>query len=145
MTIFLEISTWAGISLGAEHFYGKLRNSSFDKTVELLRKLTTVECIHLNKKDNYLGLRYREGELTERFESPDLIRTLAINTWKEHYPDGEILVEGSCIADPVRILIGPNNIKKRGNELFELAESINWYDDEETMIKISNEWEELFN
>ena len=56
-----------------------------------------------------------------------------------------ILLEGRFgVADPQRVIDGPKNVMKRGNKLYDEAESIDFYEnDEERMIKLSEEWDIL--
>ena len=141
--VYLNITTWSGISIGAEHCYGTLIYIA--EAIELTRKLPVEECIKLNKKDTNFGVRYSPGDLTERFNSYDDIRILAIDTFKYHFPDADILVEGGCVADPVRILVAPNDLMINGNALFKEAEDIGWYTHNESrMEEISIMWENLF-
>ena len=78
--VVLEITNWAGLSLGAEHYYGKLR-----------------------KKDDWKW--YKKGSLTSRFDDPDEIREIALEKWKVTFTNSNALLEGhSSSAEPMKVL-----------------------------------------
>lgn len=139
--VYLEISSWVGISLGATHCYGDLWSNG--ERYPMRKKLTPREAIALNKKHEWD--QYRGGDLYSGFDSHSEITLIALETYKTHFPQADILVLGrSCVAEPQKILDGPPEIKEKVNAWYEEAEKIDWYDgdQEERMEKISNEfWE----
>lgn len=95
--IYLTITTWAGMSLGAQHYYAELQQDYGDNCkVELTRVLTPAQAAKAN--------RYRSpGDFEE-------IRELALRTWLEHFPDAQILIEGRwSVGDPQKILACPGD------------------------------------
>jgi hypothetical protein len=102
--VVLTISTWAGMSLGAEHYYGKL--SGYNKgeyvTIDLEYPLTEKQAKQLSKKDDW---EYKMGRMCSRFDVKDDVRKVALEEWKERYPDAKILFEGnSASAEPLKCL-----------------------------------------
>lgn len=150
-SVFLEISCWKGISLGAEHYYGHLsgkdeKSEHGYKKIQLQKIITAREAELLNRKDDCEIDLYEEGDETDRFNSEREVITTALEQWQEHFPGRTILFCGSaCSADPTKILVAPEPIFTEGNKLFEEAKHIGFWDfNEERMEKISKAWDELF-
>jgi len=140
---YVEILTWGGISLGAFHCYGTLWFG--DKHIKLMKVLSRSEADALNDKDRIKFKGYKAGYESERFDSEEEIKKLAIETYKTHFPKAEVLIEGrgSCL-DPQEIVDGPPEFMKSGNKLFVRSEEIGGYEgDEEEMEKISKQWMKL--
>lgn len=146
-SVYLEISCWQGISLGAEHYYGSLTQTRPDyKQVKLTKVMTQAEANASNDKDSCEFCQYEAGEETERFDSESEVKSAALTKWKEIFPDAEILFCGnSCHADPTEILVAPEPILTKGNELYKRARQVGFWDfSPEKMQKIANEWDALF-
>lgn len=96
--IYLKISTFRGISMGASHYYAHLivtEGNNYNKT-QLSYQMSQSDADNLNKKEEHPW--YRAGETSTRFDTKDLIREAAISYCSELYNDDEyMLVEG----DPV--------------------------------------------
>ena len=60
--IYLQLSTWQGISIGAEHWYGKLVDGDTGNSVELERKLTAHEARTMNNIIQEINDTWPEGE-----------------------------------------------------------------------------------
>ena len=146
--VFLDISCWAGISLGAEHYYATLTiNDHPNYSQHRLNKvLTEKDAAALNKKDKCAIALYEAGELSDRFDSESEVIKLAMATWKKIFPSGEILLLGSsAVGDPAPILIAPEPIFTKGNELYQRARKIGFWDyHEDQMMVIAKEWDILF-
>jgi hypothetical protein len=101
--ITLEITSFGGISIGAEHYYGALYGYTGDefKKVELNHPMTIEQARNLTKKDfESRGLVadflvYHSGTMTNRFDCRDDVRYEAVAQYKKHYPDATKLIEGS--------------------------------------------------
>jgi hypothetical protein len=100
--VYCDITSFTEIgSIGAEHWYGKLKqgwgdwNLAYDNQVELLHPLTQKEATYLNKKSNNKFSRYKKGELSHRFDTEEEVEKFAINIWREKFPDGLVLISGS--------------------------------------------------
>ena len=146
--VYLEITSWYGISIGAEHYYGKLSGS--DTVVELERTLTSRQAKELNKKDSMKYLK--EGSKTGRFDTKEEIIEVALFEYKKHFPDAKILILGrSSLAEPQKILDAPKQIRDKGNLLFAETEKIEWIEkygfyyrtkeDEKKIDALSRKWD----
>jgi len=89
----LEISTFAGMSIGATHFYGKLSDSGYRHVIRLRRKLGAKDAKEMNIKHSWGG--YRQGSMTECFNDKESIIQMAKRTYKKHMPVCDILLLGS--------------------------------------------------
>ena len=122
--VFLEVSSYCGYGGGAEHYYGKLRMHRVRsiKDVELLRKMTSKDVIHLSKKDNFVGeYRYKVGKKTNRFNSYEDLIDFAKDVWLKHFPKAKLLVKGSSsTCDPQLVLVGPDKYKDEVNKLYKI-------------------------
>jgi len=95
----LEISSWTWIgSIGAEHFYGKIKIDKPSETIELEHKMSAKMAKYLNKKDGTEDFcRYRQGETTNRFDTEDEVILFGLTYFKTRFPKG-ILIQGDhCI------------------------------------------------
>lgn len=107
MKVYLEISSWIGISIGAIHFYGKMKCSDGDefKSIEMLHPLTISQARELNKNEKYR--LYDAGDMYYGYDSKNEIRKQAIETYKDLFPGATVLIEGHiAYADPQPILDG---------------------------------------
>lgn len=145
--VYIEISSFEGMSPGAEHYYGHLRGSSFGDVVYLYRPLTESETAYLNKKDGRIS--YYPGEESERFDDENGVIEAAKKKFSELIIDG-VLIEGSpVIASPQRIVAVSGaryaEFMRRGNELFTERDAMdinNTYDEDRT-FELCEEWDEL--
>lgn len=149
--VFLEISCWAGMSIGAEHYYGHLSgylNGDRDRyeKYQLNKILTARDAKLLNQKDRCDFDLYFEGEETDRFNTEREVIQTALEKWQTLFPGATILFCGSaCSADPTKILVAPEPIFTEGNKLFEQAKHIGFWDfNEEKMQEIAKAWDKLF-
>jgi len=103
MNIVVNITSWVGISGGAEHSYAKVRltdnsdeiyvfaknlNESFYNIIQeinLEREIDEKEASYLNKKDSCNV--WRAGKKTERFNSFEEIKDVVLKT----YPNDDII------------------------------------------------------
>ena len=144
--IHLEVSTWMGTSSDASHYYGRLVGNDHVNeytAIELKRKCTKKDAIEENKKEvGFSAFRIRPGSLTTGFGSIGALRRAAIKCWKEYFPQGKILIEGSAtIAEPQRVIDGPKKIKDTINRLTKRSEeSGGWDVNEDKMEKICDKW-----
>ncbi len=143
--VYLEITSWVGLSIGAEHYYGKLIISGTrEKSVDLTKKLSDRECFYLNKKDSLSGIiRWKAGQTTKRFNTEADLERLAIKIWKKKYPKYDALLEGrSSILDPQKPLDARKKVVLNKLRKFWIdAEATGGYEgDEKAMDKISDEY-----
>lgn len=96
--VYLKISTFRGISIGAEHYYGKLIFMEPYLHHELSYTMTQEDAVKLNDKDPDWPY-HSEGEKSTRFDSKDLVREAAIKYCTEKWNDDEyVLVESDPIS-----------------------------------------------
>jgi hypothetical protein len=101
---FLEVSSWAGISIGASHVYGKLLFKSDDEErgrLDITRELTQELAEELNKKDSWADWTDYVGEPTNRFDDLPSLRAAAAKLAEEK--NLSVLLEGS----PVYVMAFP--------------------------------------
>lgn len=87
----LEISCWAGYSIGATHYYGKIFIHDKDghlETFEVKTKLSPSMCASLNKKEREYaeGYRYthRVGDENGRYDTREQVIEAAITVFLEN-------------------------------------------------------------
>ena len=101
--VVLNITSWEGISLNAEHSYGNIilvnwtgidfdnieefGINTFGEEVKLERVLSRKDCVKLDKKDGGTSLQkmfdLRETVMTNRFDTIDQITEEGIRYWKD--------------------------------------------------------------
>jgi nitrous oxide reductase len=93
--VILELSSWAGVSFGATHYYGKLIGYIGEKYTshEVKHKMSAEFAVELSKKDDWS--HYKEGLETNRFNNPIDVRHGALTILKEIFPDCHVLLEGN--------------------------------------------------
>lgn len=149
---FLEITSWRGISLGAEHFYGKLygpfkgRNSIERFSAEITHPLSEKETRELNKKDDWDS--YTPGDQCGRFWNERELIAQGIALFQKVAPARAVLLRGrSSVASPQRPLAGPTTLVKRLQALYLLDEAAEqrggWERNEKDMRKIQKQWDAL--
>jgi hypothetical protein len=94
-TWHLTISTWAGVSIGAAHYYGRIhqpdtrRSKTYPMSpdeerlygdVEVEHALTADEARALTAKDDY---HWEAGTPTRRFDTKEHVMATAIAQWRE--------------------------------------------------------------
>lgn len=152
---YLEITSLAGMSLGATHYYGKLICG--DERIELERVLTSKSAAELSIKDDphdeYKHLfHWRAGQKTTRFDTKESIKRIAKRVMHERFPCATILLVGnSAHIEPMQVLVGPDELKSEAKRLLREYNKIGWVQkgyffysrNEKKMDKISDEWEKL--
>jgi hypothetical protein len=117
-TVWLNITTWRGMSFGAVHWYGNLEVEAFDginwdkqlRPIELRRTLTASQARDLTKVQNYntmfdWNIKYVKGDTTNCFDEEEDVIKFAIKEYKKYYPNATRLVLGSTVYDePIRTL-----------------------------------------
>ena len=132
-TYMLEITSFVGLSIGAEHYYAKLIGSEYNKH-PLVRPLSLEEAQQLDIKDQSGGLHQRAHEravrlgdtlTTERFNTKEEIYTAAIKYCDEHGID--ILIEGSFVyVQSQKVIKFPcDDTKGKLNAQFKKLEKLN--------------------
>jgi hypothetical protein len=99
--IELDVYTWEGMSLGATHYYGDLRQLYGDKRksyTEIKHKLSAKDAASINKKmrdiieefGDYMAVQ--PGEMDYRYDTKEDVIDTAKLIWKELYPDADRLI-----------------------------------------------------
>jgi len=132
--VYLEITSWIGMSIGATHYYGELKCG--DKKVDLLHPLTRKEAANLNK-ESLFDYMYKAGENYPGYVNRDKLIKQAIKTFIDHFPTADILISGrSYCADPQEILVGPEDLKEFVNSLVKEADSFGRYEGDKMRMEI---------
>lgn len=145
-TFILEITTWAGVSLGAEHYYGCIKDTSGDnrlKDEKVMKPLTAHEAAKLNKKDHYMSGSNKPGDLDPRFETREQVIKWALKWFRENHPDDILLLKRWAVWSPGLILHSPldNVFVQRMNALLDIWEFLDDLKDE--CVYISPEYESV--
>jgi hypothetical protein len=162
---YLTISSWVGYAPGAKHYYGRIRwyeadrkPNEFAKSDDIKHMVTELcricaeydKTLHKNVPGNDPNCDCNNGWITGMagaFESrKELVESA--KQWFRVYsknPKEDVLFNGGIESgDPIEILYGPADFKKRGNALWKAAVKIDYYEnDEKKMNKISEAWEKL--
>ena len=151
--VTLEISSWYGISVGAQHSYGYLHYHDSEgeyHKAQLKRKLNENTAQILNTQRNKgrhpdYHYEHRAGEETVCFDDDQHIIRTAKRVWKKICPDADILLVGMfACGDPQRCLIGPSDVKKKINDWHRETVKIGGYEeDEDRMDEIFHEYQEF--
>lgn len=121
----LEITSFQGVSVGAEHYYGKLKSYDPYQTFEIEKVLTEREAAALRIKDDWPG--FKAGDKTTRFNTRDEIIEIAERDYKKIFVGAKVLTLGSSTsAEPQEILDAPKPIMRKGNEMFQEVEAMGW-------------------
>jgi hypothetical protein len=118
------------VSIGGEHLYASLSghiDGKYERFSDIQHPLSQKEATYLNKKDSeYGGMSngYKKGDMSERFESYDDVKRYVKLVWKDHFPDGELLVlDIGTIPEAVD---GDPKVVEEINKLHEECEAL-WY------------------
>lgn len=145
--VYLEITTWAGISFGAEHYYGKLISCGKEwKTVEVSRKMTAKEARVLSKKDDF---EWKAGSELSRFDTKDDVRETAKKIYRKEFPSAIVLLEGNpAYVKPKRVLDGSVELILLSAELLRKFEAIGGWSNrkyDKTAEKLTHRFAEAVN
>ncbi len=145
--VYLKISTWQGISLGATHYYGELVMSAGEdyRVIELKKSLTKRQAAKLNKAADMDWL-YEPGDQYHGFDTKAEIIVLAVKTFRDHFPGADLLILGNpAYSEPMPILVGDSQANEKAEELVTAAEAIGGYGrgKDKEMDKLVDAWREL--
>ena len=165
VAIFCHITTFmGGMSLGAQHYYGKLKYKPYDDGFEedLYIRLTRRAAIEHNKGLRRFGRPSREfvhaGEITSNFMDKETLRDTAIKCFREgrmrdRWDEKDIcipktarfLIEGDTgVAQPQEVLACAPGYESHMDDLNALfAEGNGWYwetDSAKRLEDLSSRW-----
>jgi len=137
----LDLLDWSA-SIGGEHYYATLKYDDKDgkyQTIELNNILTQKMATYLNKKescsDDDLSFRYKKGDESLKFNTPEEAVKVAVKKCKELGIKVDLILSGSCSASVSEALWGDKAVVKRINELYQEANEIGWYSHPKYPIK----------
>jgi hypothetical protein len=142
--VFIEITTWMGMSLGAIHYYGELKGYKSEDEgsrigIVLEHGLTQREATVLNKAGDFHYALYKKGAMYRGFSSKEEIIELGLKVWKEYFPNATILILGrNYAAEPQKVLVGPPNYMEKVNAWVEQFPHGDWI---EESYKIADEFQ----
>lgn len=116
---YLVVTEWA-MSMGGEHFSGRLYGDGMDDNINIEQEMTTGLAGRLNKKDG--GRSHRPGEFTSRFETKESLYAEAEKKALELNPDLEILFANTMASVTYTIWAKDKERMERMNELWEANE-----------------------
>jgi len=139
--VCLEICDW-GSSLGGEHFSGTIHgyiNKDGKPEYSIFRleyemPASVAQRLNLKEQRYFPSLyqHYKAGDKTDRFESEKELKDHAVRTYKDFFPDSDILLCGSsCSADPQECLDGPQWFKDVSNRLWKAFQQVGGYEGNE--------------
>lgn len=164
LVVYCDISTWMGTSIGAQHYYGKIKHKPHDGGFEedLSIRLTQRAAIEHNKGLRRLGRPSREfvkaGELTANFMDKETLRQTAIDcfkagTMRDRWDEKNIpfpktavfLIEGdNTRAQPQEVIAckpGFEHYMERLNDLFAGGNGWWWEKDSNSRLDtLSSRW-----
>lgn len=143
----LNISSWVGISIGANHCYGKLNYQDEDR-IEIKRILTQADVDKLNEYDrNDVFGKYKVGDECERFDTEQEIIDLAIKIIENDYPQVDLLLarDGASVSVNEAYWGKDQKVVDRINELYKEADELKYYSgiDDDRMEELDDEFEKL--
>lgn len=148
--VYLDISSFVGMSIGARHYYGRLIRSvdGDSRSVEVTFKLTADMAAWINMLDGHN--RYDEGDDCTRFMSPAEVVEAGIALFKSTVTVGVLLGGSPAYAEPHKVLciVGlPDEIMTAGNKLYEQMEAHHadggWNKHEAEMGALCDQWDAL--
>ena len=149
-TVYLTVSSWVGVSIGATHTYGRLTCESHKDEVDVQRPITAAEAREQNKRDRAMygtpSNFWKKGTPTNGFANEQAVVEKALSCWKEHFPGGGVLIKGHRgVLDPMPVLDGPSEFVRRANDIVARCEAIDYWDGgrDKDMRALSKEWEAL--
>lgn len=153
---FAEITTWQGISIGADHYYLKIRwhdKKDGYQCEEIDDILTAEHAKILNQRERNKAVdyrfKYKAGEKIRGFWKKELAESAAISWVEKNIPDYTIILTGSssATASVSRCIKHPDTKKmNRINALYKKANDIGFYDNpcnDKKMEKIDKEFNSL--
>ena len=144
MIVYLSITTYKSSVTHAKHYYGTLKIKDHDP-ICLEKTLTAVEAAELNRYESDYG--WEEGFTTTRLRDENDARQLGISSWREFYPNAQVLIEGEPHwAEPQPILAGLTPDQRIPlNTLYLECEELGWWEngnDAEVSAR-NKEWHNL--
>ncbi len=151
--VYLAISSWQGISIGATHYYGRVHFNHDVEDVHLTRTLTDDSAKELSKLHGSIGVGYREGDETRSWNGVQSIVEHAQSMYRKHFSEADVLVIGDyCNCEPKEWVDGGSHeTKNQMNNFFHLLGRLdrngmdrsNDHADWKDYDSLCNQWEKL--
>lgn len=131
---YLKITSWAGMSIGAVHYYGNLHCGDYANDVKMENILTRQDAIAYNKVERSIGRAtpyvYRQGQKTTGFLDRDRIIELAIQTYKQHFPQAIMLILANAARYEPQIVLDAvdTEFKEIINAMHAEGERFGWHE-----------------
>lgn len=135
-----DITSWRGISLGAIHWYVKLR--SHRCTVDVEWALNEQRAAQMTTRERG-SFTWRLGDYTNRFDTKDEAERAAVLAWSwlDAKGAGVLLDRQSSSSSPGKPLAGDAELVRIAQDFHDRADACGWYEgDERTMRVVGNEW-----
>lgn len=149
--VFLTISSFVGVGVGAKHWYGKLEHLQGGDTFEVTYPLSREDARAFNRDwrtKHPMNLGYQEGEQSERFPSRKGVIAAARKQFKKEFPKATVLVLGRTgVVEPQKILVGPREFKTKINILAREYDKLDWDrspEDKLAIRKLEKKWQKLW-
>ena len=145
--VYLNVTSWAGRLSYAAHWYGRLTTWVDNDCIseDVTYRLNKEDADRLN--DSHPYSHAKEGHDSSRFFSYSSVIEYAVQQWKTHWPDAEVLLLGeSSVLDPMEVLAGPIEIYVRGDEIVKQCYATGYYDADELTAEhkeLRAQWREL--
>lgn len=118
----LVITTFDGLDLRAQHYYGSVKSLGKKITREVEKALTAGEAKLLNGKEGHAC--YKAGEVTVRLNSEEEVISTAIGNLIAEFGEDIILLRDCDKLNPGFVLYGPEGLKESFNPIAKDAERI---------------------
>lgn len=121
---YLVVQTFVGTVPGASHYRGHIEVAHGELSdIYIEREMTYRERVAENKSLGFTA--YRKGAVTTTFSAEEEVENHSIETLKRSRPDvNVILLRGrSCVCDPMKCLVGPDDFLNEANEIYAAWES----------------------
>lgn len=146
---YLKVTTWKNVLGYASHYYGRIDlNDKTSPDIDVKKNLTAEEAKALWKIDKRRGEYkpvWKEGESCASFLDEQALYDAAIKLLPKGF--NALVVGDTYVLEPQTIIWAKSKFrrhKNRINKLAKLAEEIGYWDDEEKMKEICEEWSQLF-
>jgi hypothetical protein len=124
---YLKLTSWAGYSPVASHYYASLRWADATDDYHYVRLEHNVhdECIFCKgRKCEYCEDKGWVPFKTERFASKDEAISFAMAWFKKNAPKGSLLLEGdAAYVEPTRVVSGPIRVLRAANKVWKKAQT----------------------
>lgn len=120
MIAWLEVSTWRGLSIDAEHWFGHLRCD--DRKISLDHPMSAHEAAQANRKQR--TTLNKEGKATNAFTTEAALEKHAVTVFRNLFPGATLLIKSDNSLYPGPVLFGPPEVQQQASVLFDRMEAL---------------------